>query len=371
MNDVSIFTNVKECVQFINNIDDIKICMIICGSLGQDAMPDVHNMSQVDSIFIFCGDKENHDQWTKDWPKIKGIFIEILPICEALKQTAQQCEQNAISISFVAIDNDGVSKKNLDQLDPIFMYTQILKEILLTIEFNDDHIDQFLDHCSDLFSENDRELKNINTLRTKYYRKTPIWWYTCESFLYPMLNQSLRVMDINMIIKMGFFITDLHRHIEQLHSEQFNENSSHEILTVYRGQGMSKVEFDKMNKTQGGLISFNNFLSTSRDRPVSLGFARHVLPNIDIVGILFIMTIDPNKSRTPFTSTANVGCYGDEESEILFSMHTIFRIGEITPMAENSSRLFQVHLMLTDDSDNDHRVLTNHIREETYPNNKG
>ena len=102
VNDINTFTDGEECIQFIDTINDNNVCMIISGSLGQHIVPRVHNMSQVDSIFIFCGNKKHHEQWTKEWSKIKGVFTEITPICEALKQASQQCEQNAISISFVA-----------------------------------------------------------------------------------------------------------------------------------------------------------------------------------------------------------------------------------------------------------------------------
>ncbi|CAF4415464.1 unnamed protein product, partial [Adineta steineri] len=77
-----------------------------------------------------------------------------------------------------------------------------------------------------------------------------------------MLNQALRLMDVDMIIRMGFFITDLHRDIQRLHSEQFDGEQSDKTFTVYRGQGLSKEDFTKMTKTEGGLLSFNNFLST-------------------------------------------------------------------------------------------------------------
>jgi hypothetical protein len=71
---------------------------------------------------------------------MKDVFTEIAPICEALKKVAQQCEHNTISISFMATSGD-VSKKNLDQLECSFMYTQILKEILLAIHF------EFIQHA--------------------------------------------------------------------------------------------------------------------------------------------------------------------------------------------------------------------------------
>jgi hypothetical protein len=77
-------------------------------------------MPRVDSIFILCDNEKNHEQWTQEWSKIKGVFTEITPICEALKQASRQCEQNAISISFVNTSDDDVHK-NLDRLDPMFM----------------------------------------------------------------------------------------------------------------------------------------------------------------------------------------------------------------------------------------------------------
>jgi tetratricopeptide (TPR) repeat protein len=363
VNAINTFSDGDQCIEFLETIDNEKVCMIISGSLGQHIVPRVHNMSQVDSIFIFCGNKQYHEQWAKEWSKIKGVFTEITPICEALKQAAQQCEQNAIPMSFVATSGDN-SKKKLDQLDPSFMYTQIMKEILLTINFDENHFTEYIDYCRKIFRENQHELDHVIKLKRNYRDHTPIWWYTCQCFLYPMLNRALRLMDGDIIIKMGFFIDDLHRDIQQLHQEQFGGQQTGKTFTVYRGQGMSKTAFEEMSKTQGGLVSFNNFLSTSKKRQVSLGFARDALADPDSVGILFVMTIDPAKSTTPFASIIHVSYYKEKEDEVLFAMHTVFRIGDIKPMGENH-RLFQVELTLTSDNDNDLRVLTDRIREET------
>jgi tetratricopeptide (TPR) repeat protein len=323
----------------------------------------------VDSIFIFCGNKKYHEQWAKDWPKIKGVFTEISPICEALKKAAQQCEQDAMPMSFMATGGDASNKK-LDQLDPSFMYTTIMKEILLVIKFEQQHVMEFIQHCREALADNESELNNVKKFERKYRTETPIWWYTLECFLYPMLNRALRLMDADIIIKMGFFIGDLHRQIEELHKDQFGGHHSHKSFTVYRGQGMSKGDFEQLTKSKGGLLSFNNFLSTSKDREVSLGFARRALPNHDMVGVLFVMAIDPSKSTTPFASITDVSFFKKDEEEVLFAMHTVFRIGEITPMGENH-RLVRVELTLTDDNDPDLRQLTDRIREETFPDDEG
>jgi tetratricopeptide (TPR) repeat protein len=368
VNTINIFGDGDKCIQFIEKMDNQKACMIISGSLGEHIVPRIHGMSQVDAIFIFCGNKKRHEQWAKKWSKVKGVFTEISPICEALKQAAQQCEQNAIPMCFVAT-NDDVSKKNLDQLDPMFMYSQILKEILLTIKFEEKHIKEFIDYCRQVFAENEAELNNVKKFEKQYRDKTPIWWYTYECFLYPMLNCALRLMDVDLIIKIGFFIDDLHRHIEQLHNEQFSGVSSRSSFTVFRGQGLSKTDFERMTKTEGGLLSFNSFLSTSKDRETSLEFAHRAMRNPDLVGILFVMSIDPAKSTTPFASVNDVGYLENKEDEILFSMHTVFRICEITPLEGN--RLFQVKLTLTSDNDKDLCALTDRIRQGTSPNLDG
>ncbi|CAF1497392.1 unnamed protein product [Adineta steineri] len=363
VNNVNTFIDGDECYKFIQTINNNKVCMIVSGSLGKHIVPHVHHMSQVDTIFIFCNNQESHKQWAKEWSKIKGVFTEITRICEALKQAARQCEQNAISISFVA------SNKKLDQLDPSFMYTQILKEILLTIDFEDKHFKEFITYCREAFGDDKNELKNINQLEKAYKNNTPIWWYTWDAFLYPMLNQSLRSMNVDIIVRMGFFIKDLHLDIQRLHSEQFDGDQSSTTFTVYRGQGLSKEDFAEMIKTEGGLLSFNSFLSTSKDRDVSLNFTQEAATNPNLVGILFVMSINCAYSTTPFASITDVS-YFQTEDEVLFSMHTIFRIEDIKPM-DGNNHLYQVNLRLTNDNDPDLRTLTDRIRQEILPDSTG
>ncbi|CAF1133408.1 unnamed protein product [Adineta steineri] len=363
VNDINTYTDADQCFEFIETIIDKKACMIISGSLGQHFVPFVHSMSQLDSIFIFCGNTKHHEQWVKDWSKIKGVFTDITSICEALKEAAHQCEQNAIPMSFVG------SNKKLDQLDPSFMYTQIIKEIILTIKFDRKHIQDYINHCRDAFTGNKKELKNIEQLEGEYYNKTPIYWYTCAMFLYPMLNRALRLMDGDLITRMGFFIGDLHRHIEQLHKEQYAGTAAANTFIVYRGQALSTEDFEKMSKTKGGLLSFNNFLSTSKDRELSYAFAESNQANPDLFGILFVVKVDPSQSTSPFASIAGISKFQEEE-EVLFSMHSVFRIQDIKQMGGNN-RLYEVNLTLTADNDPELSRLTDYIRQESYPECEG
>ena len=370
MNTINTFTDGQECIEFLQEIKDDKVCMIISGSLGKDIVPRVHGMFQVDSIFIFCGNKQYHEQWTKNWPKIKGVYTDIKLICGALKQSAKDCEQNSIGFAVVPSFN-GASNVNLDRLDPMFMYTQILKEIILAIKFEQKHLFDFTDYCREIFEKNiGDQLRQVDTFEQRYQKETPIWWYTCESFLYPMLNRALRLSNIDAIIKMGFFIADLHRHIDKLHNEQFIRHNSNIIFTVYRGQGMSKDEFKEVSESKDDLFAFNTFLSTSLSENVAMGFAKRALKNPAMIGILFTMKINSRRSTTSFASVIGVSSV-KQENEILFAMHTVFRIGDIKQMQDPTKRLFRVELELISDNDQDLQILTKRIREETFPYDYG
>ena len=371
VNTISTFTDVQECIKFLEDMAGEKVCIIASGTCGRQIVPRVHDLSQVDSIFIFCYNKQYHEGWTKEWSKVKGVYTEIRLICEALKQAAEQCEQNAVSISIMSGDgNDDNVEKYEDRVDASFMYTQVIKEILLSLKFHHKHIDRFIEHCRLVLDNNEKQLEYVNRLATSYRQHTPIWWYTCDCFLYSMLNRAIQTMDIDVIMQMGFFITDLHGQIEQLHQKQFRDDGSKQCFTVYRGQAMDKETVQKIIANEDGLLSFNGFLSTSKVMSSSLAFAERALADPHMVGVLFVLNIDPVRSSTPFASVADVGFFGKEKDEVLFSMHTIFRIRETKLMAGHT-RLFQVQLELASGKDNDLRQLIEYIRNETFAESKG
>ena len=367
-NTVNTFTEIDECIDFINNVKTRKIFMISSGALGRTAIPIVHELSQIKTIYIFCESKLRHQEWAKQWFKIKGVFTDIQSICEVLKKGTQTCDQNAIPMSFVPRSNNATSR-NLNELDQSFMYTQILKEILLTIDFKPEHFGEFITYCREEFKGNPAELINVNKFEKEYRQRTAIWWYTYHCFLYSMLNCALRSTEVNLIVKLGFFIRKLHEHIARLHTEQYLKNRRSESFIVYRGQGLSQADFDQLKQTIGGLLSFNSFLSTSEIRKVSLDFVQATLDDSQLIGILFVMTIDPSIQSTPFANISTLACY-ENEKEILFSMHSIFRIERMGQIDEHD-RLWQVDLTLTGDHDVQLRKLTEHIRTETFPEEKG
>jgi hypothetical protein len=229
-------------------------------------------------------------------------------------------------VSFSLIKTKDESSENFDQLEPLFMYTQLIKEIILSIKFEQKHIDQYFEYCRNVFKENESELINVNDIAKHYQLKSAIWWYTKESFLYPMLNRALRLTDTDIILKIAFFIKALDQELEQLHRKEFRKTSSSKLFTVYRGQSLFEEDLEKIRKTKDGLIAFNNFLSTSKRREVSVAFALSSLQrNPAIFGVLYVMNIDPKKATNSFASIESVSAVKGED-EVLFSINSVFRI---------------------------------------------
>ncbi|CAF1678561.1 unnamed protein product, partial [Adineta ricciae] len=219
VNDVNIYTQPDACVQFLNSIGDEKAFVITSGALGQHLVPEIHGISPVNAIYIFCDNKSRHENWTKSWSKVKGIHTNIKEICEALTTGVKQHNQDSIAMSFVTVRGEG-SNANLNQLEPSFMYTQIFKKILLDMEHYKQAIKDLADYCRQRFQDNIEEHKVIDEFEGKYRPDKAIWWYTRDCFTYQMLNQALRTLDGEVIINMGFFLHDLHKQIQRLHQEQ-------------------------------------------------------------------------------------------------------------------------------------------------------
>jgi tetratricopeptide (TPR) repeat protein len=416
-------TTPAECIEFLNKMDDEKAFVIVSGALGQRLVPDIHDMAQVRAIYIFCSNKARrswwktskrktpkrktskgkiwnsdtslclscstfsfpyfpfrrfpcrrfpptparHEGWANEWSKIQGVFTAIKPICESLKKVARECDHDTISMSFVPKRKTSATttsdQEDLDQLPPSFMYSTLFKEIMLEIRENvNESIGNLVVYCR----KKDIPQQELMEFQATYHQESPIWWYSCESFLYPMLNRALRSLDMETMTKMGFFIRSLHLQLQELHKKQ--SSTYNKQFVVYRGQGLSQEDFQHLNDTKGGLMSFNCFLSTSTEREVSMRFLDQSVKKCkENIGVLFIMTIDPRKlsasTSTPFAFIDDYSAMLTKEKEILFSMHTVFRVDDIKQMPTNS-HLWEVQLTLTDDNDPQLAGLMKYMKEE-------
>ncbi|CAF4887633.1 unnamed protein product, partial [Rotaria socialis] len=364
IHEVNICTTPSQCIDLLNKMDNEKAFVISSGAIGQHLVSDIHDMPQLDVIYIFCGNKARHEQWAKDWPKIEGVYTSITPICESLKKVAHRCDHDFVSMSFIpktTIEESTSSQQSQDEMSPSYMYSMLFKEIILEIDEDDTKsIKNLLFYCR----HHDVPESELINFQKEYSHKTPVEWYSCNMFLFGMINRALWSLDMETMTKTGFFIRNLHRQLEQLNRQQ--ACNFEQKFMVYRGQGFTKQEFECLTKVKGGLLAFNNFLSTSKEKNVATGFVEDKLgKDKQLIGVLFNMAIDLKKisiKDTPFALITEYSAF-PEEQEILFSMHTVFRVGEIKQSKQNN-RLWEVELTLSDDKDPQLAGLTKTLKEE-------
>ncbi|CAF4121396.1 unnamed protein product, partial [Rotaria sordida] len=351
------FRDADECLNYISSFKNQKAFLIVSGALTENVVPRVHGMSQIYAIYIFCRKKSKYEQWeTKEWSKVRGVFTEIHSICASVQQSARECDDDTVGIT--------------GELESSFMYTTFFKEIVLEIDFDEKKtIPELADYACQqkVYANNKKELELINKFAQEYHGNidnNPVQWYTAECFTYKMLNKALGNLDVNTLLKTGFFMRDLHQNIQQLHDEQLNDKDKPFPSIVYRGQTMKQQDFETKIQPDK-LMSYNNFLSTSELRNVAVGFIRNKLQSDNSkIGVLFIIKIDPSTKSVPYARIAKFSKFPPEK-EVLLSTHTVFRIRQIKEIQEEEIKIWQVKLTLTSNGiDEELTALTKQIRME-------
>ncbi|CAF1371983.1 unnamed protein product [Adineta steineri] len=330
------FTDPESCMDFISDIKNEKFFLIISGSLGEKMISLLQNFSQINSIYIYCDNKAKHEKWANKEKKIQGVFTKTQAIYDVFRRDIRQCQDDLVSFNMLS------STYNINQSDQLFIYIQILKDILVHMECEPNSKLDFIDFCQSRYQHNPYQLDIIREFKNDYKQSSAIWWYTRECFISSMLNKAFRIHDIDILIKMNFFFQDLHQEIKRLHSKLNKQNH----LTIYRGQGITEEELQKILDNSNGFISCNNFLITTTDKNVSLVYACSARDNHGLVGVIFQINID--QSQAIFTPLDKIDYYSESTKEILFTINTIFRIHNIHQI-ENG--LWEIQLTLTTDDD--------------------
>jgi hypothetical protein len=169
-------------------------------------------------------------------------------------------------------------------------------------------------------------------------------WYTRASFLYLLLNRTLRSEDINHIFAMRYVIFDLETYLR----EHCHENNPIDI--VYRGQQIHLDEIQEMEANVGGLIGLTAFWSTSRSVETALKFTEiWPLERTDSVEcVLFSIKIPSHVEHAVYMDISQLSSIG-HEFEVLFSFHSAFRIERV--MRNGNDGLWYVDLTVIDDKD--------------------
>ena len=350
------FSETQKCLDFVRSIYDEKILFVVSGSLGPEILPHINHLDQIYSIYIFCGKKSNHIEWSKPFDRIHGIHTQMKELCEALRYDFNQYDKSLTAVSILPASTEITLNASTKQ----FIYLQVLKCILLEIDYLPKFRRELVEYVQPFYLQNSQQLNVISTFEENYVLHSPIWWYTRKGFLYQMLRKAFYEQDFEIIYKLAFFIRDLHREIKkaylQIHSCQYHP------ICLYRAARMTKAEFENLERNQDGLLAFNDFVTTTLERVIALKFAQKLRNDPQTIAIIYKIDIDPAKSSIPFIAFNNLTYLNGNRSEIFLSMNTIFHIDTVEKVVD---RLYEVSLVPASKKDNQIVHLVDYMQEIT------
>ena len=133
-NYMKIFGDIDLFTDYLFSIDcsQKKLYVILPGSYGKTIVPFLHDHTQAEFIYIFCKDKERHEEWVKLYShKIRGIFIDkhelVAKLTEDVEFYTKMTPMSVISANQLKPET---SVYNLNEEEASFMWHQLLIEIL-------------------------------------------------------------------------------------------------------------------------------------------------------------------------------------------------------------------------------------------------
>lgn len=67
------FHDAQACEEYIaQRSTDERIMLIVNGRLGRVLVPSVHKLQQISSIYVYCMDREENNQWACDFNKVNS-----------------------------------------------------------------------------------------------------------------------------------------------------------------------------------------------------------------------------------------------------------------------------------------------------------
>ena len=231
-----------------------------------------------------------------------------------------------------------------------FVRSQLLIDCLLRMPPTLSDKAEFVALCSDKYHDDPKKLEIVHQLAETYSSDRSIWWYTRETFLYGLLNRSLRIQDIDCLFQLRFLIRDI--------AEQLTRHRSMESMRLFRGQVISEEELLILRQLKGELISMNSFFSTSTSRQVAY---MYIDASNSSHRVLFDIDARPCENQgNVFANITSLSAFEDEE-EVLMMLGSIFRLNDVYV---DQDQIWIVKMTLCDQQDVGLQSVFDHMRNQ-------
>ena len=270
---VRLYTDIEPCVTYIRSINKERIFLIISGAYAEQCLDEIHDLPQIDSIFIFCMNvsKYKNEVFNRErYTKIIDVFDDEEQLIQSIRNQLDDLQKQLATFSLYEKQK---STRDLSKESASFLWFQLFKDVLLRMPRSEEAKREMIEQCRQYYRGNPEELRNIDEFARTYTAQDTIRWYTKQCFIYRLCNKALRTEDIELLYRFRYYIQDLCKHLSTEHGISRSKELDQPILTLYRGLKLTNDELVRFQSNVGSLISTNGFLSTTRDYQLALEFA--------------------------------------------------------------------------------------------------
>jgi tetratricopeptide (TPR) repeat protein len=368
---VTFHSDLDNFIKFIDTNSQETFFLIISGAEIANTVifQRIHALKQIDSIFIFCLEKQTYEPLLthEQHSKIIGIFNTQFELCFNIRKTLDHVRRQLAV--FTLFNQKQQSMRNLTNDSIRFLWYQLLKDNLWRMPRTDDWKIRMIENCRDYYRRNIHELKHIEEFETQYQSIEAVKWYTKDTFVYKLINQALRTEDIDALYILRYYIEDLCINLKNKYERfrQIQIDLEMPDVTLYRGLRLDRNQLLKLKLNEGNLISTNSFLSASRSIDVAKLYAGWDINNQSTTDttepVLFIINMNVNEHKIIVADIVAESQMPDE-LEVLFDLGSIFKINSITE--DDTQKPSKWTIIITASNDGD-KVLNDYInfkREE-------
>ncbi|CAF2903158.1 unnamed protein product [Rotaria sp. Silwood2] len=315
---INFYTNLEICIDNIESIQRKmkRVFFITSTSYLNDIISKIHNLRQIDSIFLMS--KEYFDIEEK-YSKIIGIFTQYDDLINSIQQNIDVLKNDLQSFSIYTQNKK--STHNISKESASFLWFILFKNVILALSQDKQAKQDMINKLKERYQNNNRQLKLIEHFDKTFRIEDSIKWYTRQQFIYKTINRSLRTKNINELYGYRYFIGSLSKNL----SDQYNLIKDYGAkLILYHGVHLSNNEIDKLKTNEGNLISMNGFLSTTLSKSVALKFTG--ISNENRHRVLFEIECDTDLIESVILASIDEYSHILDEQDILFDLGATFEI---------------------------------------------
>ena len=174
VNFVKVFNDIDDCIAFINSIFTEEILLIVSSSFCNLILPKIEDLQQILTIYIIC-ENENEMNLSFQQVKVQGLYKNFDDIYEQISKHINKIAHDLII--YIGLSSNAIS------LPPIFVYGQLLSEIILDKNEHRNNLAELIDFSRQEYHGNDEELRIIDEFEKNYQKNQAIDWFTRRCFM--------------------------------------------------------------------------------------------------------------------------------------------------------------------------------------------